>query len=734
MRSYAAYIAITLRLTLRDKAALFFTYIFPLVFFFILGQSVRAEQGGVITQVVTMVLILAVLGNGLFGAGVRTVQERELNILRRFKVTPISPAPILVGSMVTGWVVFIPAALLTLALARIIYGMPIPVHLLSLLVLVSLGVVAFRALGLIVASVVNSAQESAILTQLLYLPMLFLSGAVFPIAMLPDWAQVLVQLLPASYLSTGFQGIMLNNETLGANWAAIIALILTTLIATFLSMKLFRWEKEEKLPASAKLWVLAVLAPFIVLGTYQAHSRDNVDKAKQLYRDLRRSRNFLIRDARIFVGDGRVIEPGSVLVRNGKVAEIFEGKAPNAKALRAEAVEAAGKTLLPGLIDAHVHIAGPGGIYADSSKYQPQKATLRALAAYLYCGVTTVKSAGDPLDMSLEARSKAKSRGWLGAELFVSGPIFTTERGYGTEAAGGVSDGFRLMVERQSLRLPKTPQEADRQVADLKRSGVDGIVAVLETSYGGRLFNRMEDSVLQALVLQAHAEGLPAVVHTGDATDVRDAVKAGADGIEYGSSRDLIPEEVFAQMARNGVVYDPVLSAVEAVSDFVAGNPEWLDRSLVQQVGPKELIQGTNDGLRSVGVTLLRKRLGEDRMDPAIAMENLRRAYKAGVVLVAGSDGGNYFVVHGPGIHRELQLWVRAGIPSETALQGATYNAARLLRAEHRFGVIQKGFDANLLLVDGNPLQEIGSTERISMVVFKGEPIVRAGLLGQDGL
>ncbi len=106
--------------------------------------------------------------------------------------------------------------------------------------------------------------------------------------------------------------------------------------------------------------------------------------------------------------------------------------------------------------------------------------------------------------------------------------------------------------------------------------------------------------------------------------------------------------------------------------------------------------------------------------------ENLLAAQRAGVLLVTGTDAGNVGVIHGPGIHRELQLWVEAGIPPAVALQAATYNSAQLLRASDRIGLIKKGYEANLLLVDGNPLKDITVTERISLVMLKGERVDRS--------
>jgi imidazolonepropionase-like amidohydrolase len=104
------------------------------------------------------------------------------------------------------------------------------------------------------------------------------------------------------------------------------------------------------------------------------------------------------------------------------------------------------------------------------------------------------------------------------------------------------------------------------------------------------------------------------------------------------------------------------------------------------------------------------------------------RAYHAGVVLVTGSDAGNVLVFHGPTVQHELRLWVEAGIPVEVALRAATVNAARALDSEKRFGSIEKGKDATLLVVDGNPLQDIKALEAISFVMLKGERVDRAGL------
>jgi imidazolonepropionase-like amidohydrolase len=115
-----------------------------------------------------------------------------------------------------------------------------------------------------------------------------------------------------------------------------------------------------------------------------------------------------------------------------------------------------------------------------------------------------------------------------------------------------------------------------------------------------------------------------------------------------------------------------------------------------------------------------------------LGKENLRAAWQAGVMLVTGSDAGNPLVFHGPTIQREVELWVEAGIPPAVALQAATYNAARLLGVDQRVGLIKEGYDANLLLVDGNPLKEIKQIESVQSVIFKGERISRSELFDQE--
>src|SRR5436190_465308 len=110
------------------------------------------------------------------------------------------------------------------------------------------------------------------------MPMMFLSGAMFPPSMMPRWAQTLGQFIPAAYLVSGVQSIVTQHESLASNWKAIASLLVTLALALFVAVRLFRWEKEEKLKSRSKLWVAGVLAPFLALGVYQFRTSEQLVK------------------------------------------------------------------------------------------------------------------------------------------------------------------------------------------------------------------------------------------------------------------------------------------------------------------------------------------------------------------------------------------------------------------------------------------------------------------------
>jgi len=168
------------------------------------------------------------------------------------------------------------------------------------------------------------------------------------------------------------------------------------------------------------------------------------------------------------------------------------------------------------------------------------------------------------------------------------------------------------------------------------------------------------------------------------------------------------------------------LSAAEGAEQFAAGKTDLMNRSLVQQATPPALLAATMKAIAT------RRNFSpparESYTELNNAQEKLLAAYRAGETLVMGTGAGKALVFHGPSVQRELELWVVTGIRPADALRAATLNSAKALHADRRIGSIEKGKDATLLVVDGNPLEDIKATEAISFVMFKGERVDRSRL------
>ena len=313
--------------------------------------------------------------------------------------------------------------------------------------------------------------------------------------------------------------------------------------------------------------------------------------------------------------------------------------------------------------------------------------------------------------------------------MFLCGPLFTAEGGHGTEYGKFLPEELRPAFLAQFVRTPKSPEEARKQVDALAAQKVDAIKGVLESGAPGYSFNRMDVNILRSVTEEAHSKGLPVAVHTGKAEDVVDAVSLPADSIEHGSFADEISDATIAEMKAKGIAYDPTLSVVEGFTNFSKGDTSLLKRSLVQQVTRKELLEGTERAASNPELNGLREGLKHYPMSLDVGGRNLLKAWHAGVLLVTGSDAGNFLVLHGPTIQHEIELWIAAGIPIDVALQAATMNAAKLLRADSRMGTIEKGKEATLLIVDGNPLQDVHALSAVSAVFMKGERVNRTSLL-----
>ena len=288
MRNFASLTRMRIQLALRNKMFFFFSVVFPLGMFFLYAGIFAKGNPRVVSFFLGPVIALNVMGS-FWGLSAMLVMFREQGILRRFHVTPVSATDMLASSILANYLLTLPTIFIELLFARLIFHVTNLGDLLSLFVLVTVGTVSFASLGLVVASVTNTMQETQVLNQLLWLPLIFLSGATLPIAYLPKIAQSVAVFLPATYLVTGLQGAMYSSFPVWKLLTQILALTLWTILTFFVAAQLFRWEPESKIPRSAKLWVLATALPFFLLGVWENKNGLILTQAQAAYRSLDRS-------------------------------------------------------------------------------------------------------------------------------------------------------------------------------------------------------------------------------------------------------------------------------------------------------------------------------------------------------------------------------------------------------------------------------------------------------------
>ncbi len=287
MRNFATLTRMRIQLTLRNKMFLFFSVIMPFGFFFLYAGIFAKGVPREVQYLLGPVIALTVMGS-FWGLSAALVMFREQGILRRFHVTPVTPSDMLASSIVANFVLTMPTVIVEILFARFIFHVTNFGNLFSAFLLIALGTMSFASLGLVVASVTNTMQETQVINQLIWLPLIFLSGATVPLATLPQVVRRVGLFLPATYLVTELQDAIYWSA---APWnrdflIAVASLALWAALTFFLSAQLFRWEPESKIPSRAKLLVAATAIPFLLLGIWENNSSHTVSKSQAMMDSL----------------------------------------------------------------------------------------------------------------------------------------------------------------------------------------------------------------------------------------------------------------------------------------------------------------------------------------------------------------------------------------------------------------------------------------------------------------
>jgi ABC-2 family transporter len=255
---------ISLKLHYRNKMALIYSYLFPLIFLLVFWVLYRYESIPLVRHMGEL-LTVSVLGGACFGLPTTMVSERERGVWRRYRLTPVSTAALVASTVAARYGILLTAGLLQLGVAVAI-GMPLPKHPVDLLIVFTFVSFAFIGLGLVMAMMADNVPAVQALGQCIFLPMLVIGGIAVPLASLPDWAQHVSAFFPGRYAVEAFQACVIGNG-LGAARFDLLALLIIGAGGCVAGAKMFRWDAQQRFAArSGKGWVTVALLSWCVVG------------------------------------------------------------------------------------------------------------------------------------------------------------------------------------------------------------------------------------------------------------------------------------------------------------------------------------------------------------------------------------------------------------------------------------------------------------------------------------
>lgn len=399
---------------------------------------------------------------------------------------------------------------------------------------------------------------------------------------------------------------------------------------------------------------------------------------------------YVIRNVRVFDGE-TVAEQQTVVISQGKIAAVGAASTVTVPA-GAQEIAGDGRTLLPGLMDAHVHL--------------PQFGAAAALQQTLAFGVTTAVVMATNQPGMAQVKAIEASDALDVAAILTAGVLATAPGGHPSQMEGGA--GARV------IPTLTVPGEADAFVAARVAEGSDFIKIIYDDTSDayGRTLPTLDEATVAALVTAAHARGRMAVAHIGNERFARGAIAAGVDGLAHLFVGPTVSLDFGQFAASRGVFVIPTMSVLYSA----CGRPD----------GPEFLKQAdTMKYVKPQFRTLLEMAPAESKVSCDAAPQAIRQLVAAKVPVLAGTDAPGPGLTYGASLHRELEHLVNAGMTPTAALAAATSATARAFRLNDR-GRIRIGMRADLLLVEGDPSTQIRDTRNIVAIWKRGVRVQRA--------
>lgn len=402
-----------------------------------------------------------------------------------------------------------------------------------------------------------------------------------------------------------------------------------------------------------------------------------------------------------YIHAGRLIDvpgkavrgPSTIVVDNGRIVSVNDGLTTPEPG--ATLIDLSSKTVLPGLIDSHVHLSsdrgGEQGLLAEVRE-EPQMHALEAQwngMKTLRAGFTTVRNLGD--DGTTLALREAIKRGWVQGPRIIDAAQSISTTGGHMDGRGALNDA---LVER--LREPENLCDSVESCRRVVRRQIDRGADVIKfattggVNSGTGLATRMYEDEAKSLIDTAHAYGRKVAVHSHGADGTKLALRLGANSIEHGTVMD---DEIIRLFKASGAYYVPTLSTVNGYLERLAKDPNAYTPDVRRQIDWR------------IGIT----------------GQSLAKAYPAGVKIAFGTDAG--VSKHGRNAD-EFELMVKFGMPPVEAIKAATVNAADLLGVAAEAGTIEPGKSADIIAVTGDPLSDVKVLKKVDFVMARGDVVV----------
>jgi imidazolonepropionase-like amidohydrolase len=417
----------------------------------------------------------------------------------------------------------------------------------------------------------------------------------------------------------------------------------------------------------------------------------------------------VLQDVRLIDGTGAPPrDHAQITIADGKVTTIRSALLKIAFPPNARVLNLQGKTVIPGLINGHGHLGLVKGVAVSPENYTAENIQ-HQLDQYERYGVTTVISLGMNKDLLYQLRS-AQEKGQLGGAT-----ILTADRGLGSP--GGMPP---VKVGPDQLYRPGTPEEARKDVDEMASRGPNLIKIWIDDNLGK--LPKQKPDVYAAAIDETHKQHLHIAAHLYYQSDARNLLENRVDIIAHSVRDQELDAATIGAIKDKNVFYIPTLQLEESFYAY-ADHPPWMDSAFFKNaLSPELAAQLSSPAYHSKVASDPATQIHRQAFQTALV--NLRKLFDAGATVAFGTDSGaNPYRIQGWAEHRELELMVQAGMTPLQAIHSATAVNAKMLQIDAWTGTIEKGKQADLLVLDADPTEDIKNTRRINMVVHNGNEL-----------